>query len=103
MCAKLLEACLILCDPIDQTIVHQASLSMGFPRQKYWSGLPSPLPGDLPNTGIEPTSLMSPALAGGFFTTSATWEAQQYIWLDPIILGKNINYESSMISSPLGE
>ena len=42
---------------------------MGFPKQEYWSGLPLPLPGDLPNLGIEPTSLGSPALAGGFFTT----------------------------------
>ena len=54
----------------------QAPLSMGFPRQEYWSGLPFPSPGDLPNPGIEPTSLRSPALAGRFFTTSATWEAQ---------------------------
>ena len=48
---------------------------MGFSRQKYWSGLPFPPPGDLPNPGIEPVSLASPALAGGFFTTSATGEA----------------------------
>ena len=40
-----------------------------------WGGVPSPLPGNLPDPGIEPTSLKSPALAGGFFTTSATWEA----------------------------
>ena len=43
---------------------------MGFPRQEYWSGLPFPPPGDLPHPGIEPVSLMSPALAGRFFTTS---------------------------------
>ena len=48
---------------------------MGFPRQAYWSGLPCPPPGDLSNPGVEPTSLMSPVLAGGFFTTSATGEA----------------------------
>ena len=54
------------------TIACQAPLSMGFPRQEYWSGLPFPPPGNLPNPGIEPTS---PALAGGFFTTSATREA----------------------------
>ena len=48
---------------------------MGFSRQEYWSRLPCPPPGDLPDPGIEPMSLMSPALAGGFFTTSATWEA----------------------------
>ena len=51
------------------TVAHQDPLSMGFPRQEYWSGLPCPLSGDLPNSGIEPMSLMSPATAGGFFTT----------------------------------
>ena len=53
------------------TAARQAPLSMGFSRQEYWSGLPFPSPGDLPNPGIESKS---PALAGGFFTTSATWE-----------------------------
>ena len=48
---------------------------MGFFRQEYWSGLPFPLSGDLPDPGIEPMSLMFRALAGGCFTTSATWEA----------------------------
>ena len=47
------------------TVAHQAPLSMGFPRQEYWSGLPFLSPGDLPNPGIE---LVSPALTGGFFT-----------------------------------
>ena len=51
------------------TAAHQALLSMGFPRQEYWSGLPFPTPGDLPNTGIEPTSLASPASAGRLFIT----------------------------------
>ena len=49
---------------------------MEFSRQEYWSGLPCPPPGDLPDPGTEPVSLLSPALAGGFFTTSATWEAR---------------------------
>ena len=49
---------------------------MGFSKQEYWRGLPCSLPGDLPDPGIEPTFLMSPALAGGFFITHATWEAQ---------------------------
>ena len=57
------------------TVAHQAPLFMGFSRQEYWSGLPCPPPGDLPNPGTEPASLMSSALAGGFFTTSITWEA----------------------------
>ena len=51
------------------TVAHQAPLSMGFSRQEYWSGLPLPPPGDLPDPGIEPVSLASPALAGGFLTT----------------------------------
>ena len=57
------------------TVGHQALLSIGLSRQEYWSGLPCSPPGGLPNSGIEPKFLMSPALAGGFFTTSATWEA----------------------------
>ena len=60
------------------TVAHQAPLSMGFSSQEHWSGLPRPPPGDLPKPGIEPESLVSPALAGGLFTTSATWEAQVY-------------------------
>ena len=51
-----------------RTVTHQAPLSMGFSRQEYWSEMPYHPPGDLPNPGIEPTSLMSPALAGGLFT-----------------------------------
>ena len=60
------------------TVVHQTPLSMEFSRQEYWSGLPCPSPGDLPNPGIKAESVMSPALAGGFFTMSATWEAGKY-------------------------
>ena len=51
------------------TIACQAPLPMEFSWQEYWSGVPFPTPGDLPNPGIEPTSLVSPALASGFFTT----------------------------------
>ena len=58
------SACLTLCDPMD--CVHQAPLSMGFPRQEYWRGLPFPFPMDLPYPGIE---AVSPSLAGGFFST----------------------------------
>ena len=56
------------------TLVLQDHLLMGFSGQEYWSGLPCPSPGDLPDPGIEPVSLKSPALAGVFFTTSTTWE-----------------------------
>ena len=55
-----------------RTIARQAPLSMGFSRQEYWSGLPCPPPGELPDPGVEPTSSTSPELAGRFFTTSAT-------------------------------
>ena len=58
-----------------QTVALQSPLSMRFSRHEYWSGLPCPPPGHLPDPGIEPMSLTSPALAGGFFTTSTTWEA----------------------------
>ena len=51
------------------TVAHQAPLSMGFSRQEYWSRLPLPVPGDLPNPGIKPAPLSTPALAGRFFTT----------------------------------
>ena len=56
---------------------------MGISRQEYWSGLPCPPPGDLPDPGIEPMSPTSPVLAGGFFTTNATWEAQYGSFLYP--------------------
>ena len=58
------KSCLTLATP--WTVAHHAPLSMGFPKQECWSGLPFPSPGDLPNPGIEPPS---PALAGKFFTT----------------------------------
>ena len=51
------QLCLTLCNPMDST--HQAPLSMGFPRQEYWSGLPFPIPGSLPDTGIETASPVS--------------------------------------------
>ena len=55
------------------TIAHQTPLSIEFSRQEYWSRLPCPTPGDLPDPGMEVKSLTSPALAGGFFTTSTTY------------------------------
>ena len=68
-----------LCSP--WTVACQAPLSMGLFRQVYWHGLPCPSPGCLPNLRIKPTSLMPPALAGRFFTTSATWEALTILYL----------------------
>ena len=71
VCAKSLLSCPNLCDP--RTAALQALLSMGFSGEEYWSGLPCPPPGILPDPESEPVSLMSLSLAGGLFTTSATW------------------------------
>ena len=71
ICNRNLCACLAA-----PAMSDSSPLSMGFSRQENWSGSPSPPPGDLPNSGIKPASFMSPALAGGYFTTSATWEAR---------------------------
>ena len=57
------------------TVAGQSSLPIEFSQQEYWSELPFAPPGDLPHSGIEPPSLVSPALAGGFLTTKVTWEA----------------------------
>ena len=58
------------------TAARHAPLSIRLPRQEYWSGSPFPPPGDLPNPGIEPSSLVSPALAGRFFTTNSGMDTQ---------------------------
>ena len=70
--------CVCVCESLSRVqpfatpwaVAHQAPLSMGFSRQGYWSGLPFPPPGDLPEPEIEPQSLASPALAGGIFTAA---------------------------------
>ena len=72
MHAKLLHLCLTLCDPRDCS--PPSSSVHGILQAGILRGLPCPPPGDLPNPGIKPQSLMSPALAGEFFITSATWE-----------------------------
>ena len=64
---------------------------MDFSSQEYWSGLPFPPPGNLPDPGIEPPSPVSPALADGFFTTSATWEVDQGGSGDK--LGTNVQFQ----------
>ena len=74
MCAKLLQSCPTLCDPMDGR--PPGSSVHGLLQAKYWSGLPCPPPGDLPELRIKCMSLKPPALAGGFFTTSTTWESQ---------------------------
>ena len=65
VCAKSLQSCLTLCDPMDCS-PPGSSLSVEFSRQEYWSGLPFPPPGELPDPGVQASS---PELAGGFFTT----------------------------------
>ena len=68
--------CVCVCvHSVVETKAHQTPLSMGSSRQEYWSGWPFPSPGDLTDPGIDSVSLMPPALAGGYFATSATWEA----------------------------
>ena len=78
---KLLPLCLTLCNPMDCS--PSAPMSLEFSRQEYWGGLPCPSLGDCHHPGIEPASLTSPALAGVFFTTSATWGAQ-FHWPKPL-------------------
>ena len=80
-CVLLVPLCMLSCFSLVQlfatpwTVTRQSPLSVGFPRQEYWSGLPSLLSGDLPDPRIELASHASPALTGRFFTTSATWES----------------------------
>ena len=88
----LLDVCVCVCVltrvqlfAIPWTVAHQAPLSMGFPRQEYWSGLPFPTPEDLPNPGIEPASFLSPALTGRSFTTRVTFFLD--FVFNPIFLG----------------
>ena len=78
-------ACLVI--QLCPAVAPQAPLSMGFPRQEYWSQLPFPPPGNLPNTGIKSTLPVSPALAGRFFNTEPPGKSRKYmhtlkwIWL----------------------
>ena len=81
------------------TEVCHTPLSKGFSKQEYWSGLPCPPPGNLPDPGIKPVSLMSPALAGEFFTTRTAWLLQYKI---PHVPPNNLRftthrYENSIV------
>ena len=94
------------------TTAGQAPLSMGFPKQEYWSGLPFPLPKDLPDPGIKPTS---PVLAGGFFTTEppgkpcssqvSTDNEAKWTWLVTLLLSQHLLYldQSFLSMSELNE
>ena len=72
MCS-ITQSCLTLCSPMECSLL--VPLPTEFSRKEYWSGMPFPTPGDLPNPGVEPRSPVPPALAGRSFTTSAAWEA----------------------------
>ena len=78
MHAKLLQCARLFATP--WTVALQAPVFMGFSRQEYWSGLPCPPPGDLPDPGIELISLKSHTLTGRFSTTSTSWEPP-ILWL----------------------
>ena len=76
--------CMLSCSVVSDsatpwTVARQAPLSMGLSRQKYWSGLPYPPPGDLPDLGIKPVSSASPALSGRFFTTEPPGKPQEAV------------------------
>ena len=79
MCAKSLQLCPTLCDPVDCR--PPGSSVHGILQARILEWVACPPPGDLPDPGIEPSSLVSPALAGGFFTTSAAWEAPHSIYI----------------------
>ena len=83
-----LQTCLTSVFVTTWTVAHQPPLSMGFSRQEYWSGLPFCFAGNLPNPGVKSTSLMSFALVGGFFTTSATWGSSQLSYQGKIFFHK---------------
>ena len=81
------------------SIALQGPLSMGLSRQEHWNGLPFSSPGDLPDPGIKPTSLMSPALAGRFFTINATVDLKLtslHLWIYGYWLTKNIFFHKML-------
>ena len=76
VCVYMLSCVWLFATP--RTVPCQAPLSMGFPRQEHWGGLPCPPPEHPPGPGVKPKSLTSLALTGRFFTTRATWEPQSF-------------------------
>ena len=93
---NLLLTCLCVCSAASNsfetpcTVAHQAPLSMGFFQREYWSGLPFPSPGDLPDPGIKLTSSASPALAGRFFATEPEGKSQWTCLLISIFFGTQV-------------
>ena len=92
------QLCLTLATP--WTVAHQAPLSMGFPRQEYWSVFLCPPPGDLPDPEIEPKYPTSPELTSGFLTTSATWGRRQWHPTPVLLPGKSHGQRSLVGYSP---
>ena len=96
------HACIVSCFSHVQlfatpwTVACQPPLPMRFSRQEYWSVLPCPPSGDLPIPGIEPMSLMSLALAGGLFITSATWEVHDSGYIPVYICPDSLNDNSTL-------
>ena len=95
VCA-VVQSCPALCDPMDRP--HWAPLSMKLSRQEYWSGLPLPTPGDLPDPGTEPVSFASPAPAGRVFTSVTKLKQSQkpkvfVFWLHPTYLLHSSHYK----------
>ena len=84
------------------TAAHHAPLSSWLSRQEYWSGLPWPPSGGLPNSGIEPTFLTSPMLASGFFTTNTTWKAPPYRHTSHRFPGGSAGKQSACNAGDLG-
>ena len=84
------------------TVALKVPLSMGFSRQEYWSGFPFPSSEDLPDPGIKPTSLMSPALASGSFITSDTWRRRRWQPTPVLLPGKAHGRRSLAGCSPWG-
>jgi len=95
MHAMLLQSCLTLFDSMDCSLL--GSSVHGIPQQKYWSGLPCLLPRDLLNPGIETVSLTSPALAGRFFTKSASWKAISPYFLVHFLFFWNFNNSNARV------
>ena len=95
--AQSLQLCLTLCNTMDCSLPGSSDHGTLQARMLQWVACPTP--GDLPNPGIKPTSLTSPALAGGFFTTNATWEGQYTI---DITLVSGIFVEYSILCSSKG-
>ena len=75
------------------TLARQAPLSTGFSRQEYWSGLSFPAPGDLPVSGIEPVSPVSPILAGRFFTTAPPFYSSTITYAFSFLLRYNLHFK----------